>query len=89
LPASPHLARTTLTLDPDVAELLGETARRERKTFDQVVNEAIRRGLAPGAGRPSAGLFRIRPHRTQLQPGIDAGSFNRLADELDDEAVVA
>jgi len=41
--------RTTLALDPDVARLLEEEAHRQRKPFRQVVNEAIRRGLAPGA----------------------------------------
>jgi hypothetical protein len=30
----------------------------------------------------------VRPHKTALQPGIDLGAFNRLADELEDEAVV-
>ena len=80
--------RTTLTLDADVARLLKEEAHRQRKPFKQVVNEAIRRGLAfkPG-GRPTE-RYRVKPHKTTLQPGIDAGSFNRLADEIEDEAIV-
>jgi hypothetical protein len=78
--------RTTLTLDADVARLLEEEAHRQRKPFKQVVNEAIRRGLS---ARPSArlGRYRVRPHKTAVRPGIDAGSFNRLVDELEDEAV--
>jgi hypothetical protein len=80
--------RTTLTLDPDVARLLEEEAHRQRRPFKQVVNEAIRRGLAPAPVGRSPGRFRVRPHRTSLQPGIDAGSLNRLVDELEDEAVV-
>ena len=32
--------------------------------------------------------YRLRPHRTALQPGIDAGSFNRLVDELETEAAL-
>lgn len=79
--------RTTLTLDPDVARLLEEQMHRERKPFKQVVNEAIRRGLAPGARAASESTFRVRPHKTTLRPGIDAGSFNRLVDELEVEAV--
>jgi hypothetical protein len=80
--------RTTLTLDADVARALEEEAHRQRKPFKQVVNEAIRRGLAPrGQGRPPA-RYRVRPHRTTLRPGIDAGALNQLADELEDEAVV-
>jgi hypothetical protein len=42
--------RTTLTLDPDVAQLLEEEAHRRRLPWKQVVNDAIRRGLA--ASRP-------------------------------------
>jgi hypothetical protein len=30
----------------------------------------------------------VRPHETALRPGIDVAGFNRLADELEDEAVV-
>jgi hypothetical protein len=30
----------------------------------------------------------VHAHKTTLLPGIDAGSFNRLADELEDEALV-
>ena len=81
--------RTTLTLDPDVARLLTEEAHRLRKPFKHVVNEAIRRGLAPspvaGAGQE---VFRVQPHRTTLRPGIDVASLNRLVDELEDEAVI-
>jgi hypothetical protein len=81
--------RTTLTLDPDVARMLEEEAARQRKPFKQVVNEAIRRGLAPrGQGRARS-RYRVTPHRTALLPGIDAAGFNKLADELEDEAVVA
>lgn len=80
--------RTTLTLDPDVAQLLEEEAHRQRKPFKQVVNEAIRRGLAPAPNTRRRSRFRVRPHRTTLRPGIDAGSLNRLTDELEDEAIV-
>jgi hypothetical protein len=81
--------RTTLTLDPDVARLLKEEAHRQRKSFKQVVNEAIRRGLAPVAAGRAPARYRVRPHKTSLRPGIDPGSFNSLVDELEDEAVVA
>jgi hypothetical protein len=81
--------RTTLTLDPDVARLLEEEAHRQRKPFKQVVNEAIRRGLAPQASRRAAPRYRVIPHRTTLRPGIDPGSFNKLVDELEDEVVTA
>ncbi len=80
--------RTTLTLDPDVARLLEEEAHRQRKPFKQVVNEAIRRGLGakPSASTPLP--FRVEPHRTTLRPGIDPRALNRLADDLEEEAVL-
>jgi putative NADH-flavin reductase len=81
--------RTTLTLDPDVARMLEEEAARQRKPFKQVVNEAIRRGLAPTAATRSRRRYRVRPHRTALRPGIDALGLNKLADELEDDAVLA
>lgn len=81
--------RTTLTLEPDVARLLEEEVHRRRKTMKEVVNDAIRKGLAPASDARSRKLFRVRPHKTTLLPGIDAGSLNRLADELEEEAVLA
>jgi hypothetical protein len=80
--------RTTLTLDPDVVQLLKEEEHRQRKSFKEVVNDAIRRGLA-SQGRPSSRRpYRVRPHRTALRSGIDIAGFNRLVDELDDEATL-
>jgi len=38
--------RITVTLDPDVAARIEDEMHRQRKQFKQVVNEAIRRGLA-------------------------------------------
>ena len=40
--------RTTLTLDPDVERLLEEEAHRVRRPrAKQIINDAIRQGLAP------------------------------------------
>jgi hypothetical protein len=80
--------RTTLTLDPDVARMLEEEAHRQRRPFKQVVNDAIRRGLAPRAASRSVRPYRVQPHRTTVQPGVDIGGLNKLADELEDEAVL-
>ena len=77
-----------MTLDPDVVRLLREEEARQRKSFKEVVNDAIRRGLAPGARQRPRRTYRVRPHRTSLRAGIDAAGFNRLADELEDEAVI-
>jgi hypothetical protein len=77
--------RTTLTLDPDVVQLLEEEAHRQRRPFKQIVNDAIRRGLgarSPGRMR----RYRLVPHESAVLPGIDPARLNQLADELEDEA---
>ncbi len=76
--------RTTLTLDDDVAAMLAEEAHRRRRPFKQVVNDALRRGLRPERA-PPAGAYHVKAHKTALQPGIDLASFNKLADELEDD----
>lgn len=77
--------RTTLTLDDDVARLLDDAVHRERRPMKQVVNDALRRALAPeAAARP----YRVRPFDTGLVPGIDPDGMNRLADELEDEDII-
>lgn len=78
--------RTTLTLDPDVAKLVRETVEHEQLTLKDVVNDALRRGLKPRELRPA---FRVIPHSSPLQPGLDPRGFNQLAEELEDEAVLS
>lgn len=79
--------RTTVTLDPEVNRLIEEAMRRERKSFKQTINDAIRRGLSPSTARRSRAPLRVAVHHARLAPGIDRGAFNRLADELEDEAI--
>lgn len=79
--------RTTLTLDPDVARLLEDEVHRQRKPFKEVVNEALRRGLTQPS-RKSPAKYRVVPHQARLQPGIATDSLNRLADELEDDALL-
>ena len=80
--------RTTLTLDPDVAALLESDAHRRQVSFKQAVNDAIRRGLSRRPSR-SEKPYRVLPHKTRLRAGIDASGFNKLADELEDEATLS
>lgn len=80
--------RTTVTLEPDVVQLLRAEEHRQRRSFKDVVNDAIRRGLGPRARAQAEAPFRVRPHRTTLRSGIDAATLNRLADEFDDGAAL-
>ena len=40
-----RLMRTTVTLEPDVERMIRQEVAARRKTFKQVLNEAVRRGL--------------------------------------------
>lgn len=78
--------RTTLTLDPEVARLVEDAVHRERRPMKQVVNDALRRALAP---RPTRRVpYRAIVHDTSIRPGFDLAGFNRLADEFEDDAIL-
>jgi hypothetical protein len=78
--------RTTLTLDPDVAQLVRETIEHQHVSLKDAINEGLRRGLKRVEPRRS---LRIVPHKSQLQPGLDPRGFNQLADEFENHAVVS
>jgi len=78
--------RTTLTLDDDVARLLQEAAHRTRTSVKQIVNTALRAALAPPASQRAP--YRATVHHAELAPGLDLAGFNKLADELEDEAII-
>ena len=72
--------RTTLTLDKDVAARLGQAARRRRQPLKQVVNAALRAGLAALEETEA----RRRPFRTtplDLGPSL-VGSLDDVAGVL-------
>lgn len=78
--------RTTLTLDDDVALLLQEAAHRTRSSVKQVVNMTLRAALSPPAAQRAP--YREHVHHAELAPGLDLAGFNKLADELEDEAII-
>lgn len=80
--------RTTLTLEPDVAAALNAEVHRRRATLKEVVNDALRRGLMPAHARKEGRPYRLPSHDARLLPGIDPGSLNRLADELEADATL-
>lgn len=78
--------RTTLTLDDDVARRLKEIARSSQRSFKEVVNDAIRRGLAVGAGPlTDPDPFLVQPKACGFRSGIDPTKLNQLYDDLEAE----
>lgn len=78
--------RTTLTLDDDVARLVEDAIHREHRSMKQIVNDALRQALAPRIPRQEP--YHLVPHESAVRPGFDLAGFNRLADELEDEATI-
>lgn len=80
--------RTTLTLDPDVAErlrTLGATGKYSQKT---IINEALRRGLAIAA-TPKKKRFCVNPINSPFCAGVDRMKLNHLVDDLATESFTA
>jgi hypothetical protein len=79
--------RTTVTLDPDVQQLLRDAMQRRRLSFKEALNQAIRSGLSR-ATNPSDDetSFVVRAQRMGLRAGIDAGRLNQMTDELEAES---
>ena len=74
--------RTTLTLEDDVAERLREESRRTGKSFKDVVNQTIRRGLdrrSPSELPP----FKVKARPMHAKPGIDFDHVERLIEQIE------
>jgi hypothetical protein len=78
--------RTTVTLDPDVAEQLKQLAQRRNVSFKVALNSAIRSGLAAerGGSRP----YRVPARPMGLTPGVDLTHALELAASLEDEEII-
>jgi plasmid stability protein len=76
--------RTTLTLDDDVAAKLKAESRRAGRSFREIVNDALRRGLASqrvAAKRPS---FKIMARDLgHLKPGLSLDNVAELIERVE------
>ena len=81
--------RTTLTLDPDVAQELKARMAGRKASFKEVVNETLRQGLAAKPKSKQAEVFRVEARSLGLKPGIDPNKLNQLLDELEAQEFVS
>ncbi len=81
------MLRTTVTIDPDTANLLRDEVRRTGQSFKEVLNLSIRRSLQahPQESR-RIGITPLFPAAFPAE--FSEAGFNRLVDELDDEATL-
>jgi Ribbon-helix-helix protein, copG family len=77
--------RTTVTLDPDVAAKLKETARERGVSFKEALNTNVRRGLESETA--AAQPYRLPTRRLGVRPGIDLDKALGLAGELEDAEI--
>lgn len=78
--------RTTVTLDPDVEALLRKAVRERGEPFKQVLNAAIRDGLA-GPPRRASEPFKQRTF-DMGRPLVDLTKALSLSAELDDAETI-
>jgi hypothetical protein len=79
--------RTTVTLDPDVVNLLEQAMAVRRQSFKDALNNAVRRGLADVTAGPPEPPFDWESRAMGLRSGIDPARLNALVDELEADAV--
>ena len=80
------MLRTTITVDPDVEQLLRAAMEATGQSLKATLNEAVRRGLAGIAVQASEPRFKVKPRPMGLRAGIDSATLGDLADDLEVEA---
>jgi hypothetical protein len=76
--------RTTLTLDEDVAAKLKAEARRSGRAFKDVVNDALRRGLAARRRGDARAPFKIVARDLgELRPGLSLDNVAELIEQVE------
>lgn len=77
--------RTTLTIDPDVAERLRLEQQARGCTFKEAVNDALRRGLARDAAAAAPRDRYVMPVLDlQPRPGINVDKIRDIVSDDDD-----
>ena len=78
--------RTTLTLDDDVAAKLKTASRRTGRSFRDMVNEALRRGLAEPA-TSSASPFSVQGRDLgALRSGLNLDKIAELLKHIEEQS---
>lgn len=76
------MKRTTLALDEDLLHELKKRAVRERRTFQALTNDLLRRAIADDR-TPSEYRLELHGWHASAQPGVDLLDRDRLFDRMD------
>ena len=79
--------RTTLTIEPDVAQRIRRRMAQRGLSLKRVVNDALRAALA-GPEKTDEAKFSVETHPCRFKAGIDLDKLNQLADELEAESTL-
>jgi len=75
--------RTTLTLEPDVAALVQQEAKRTGASFKATVNDLLRKGTLTSHQKSAEEKFEVTPLPMGLMPGLSYDSIPELLDLIE------
>ena len=75
--------KASVTLDPEVELMVREAVRKERRSLDEVINRALRKGLATSSSKSKRPQYRIRARKLGT-PSVDLTKASALSAELED-----
>ena len=78
--------RTTVTVDPDVEQLLRVAMLQTGQSFKATLNQAIRKGLSGVVVNAAQPPFKVKPKAMGIRPGVDPVRLQELDDELEIDA---
>ena len=75
--------RTTLTIDDDIAHKLKTVAARQQKSFKDVVNQALKKGLGSTSSKTASPRIKLKTQPLTYQKGVDEVKLKDILDELE------
>jgi hypothetical protein len=80
--------RTTLTIEPDVAQQIRQCMAEKKLSLKRVVNDALRAGLSKTGKTERATRFVVKPWPLGLRAGIYEDKLSQLLDQLETEEFI-
>ena len=75
--------RTTIVIDPEVAQQIKAIMAQSRSSMKKVVNDLLRRALALSKSRQDRKPYRVKPFSSGKPAAVLPGRMNQLYDELE------